>query len=498
MLRNRFKAIAIGSLVLIVIVVGWIVVFRRVNQALHPPIVSVRTVTASTGNIAVRVQETGTIQPVDKVDVRSKVAGRILTLPIQEGDFVHAGQLIATVDRTLLDPQLLQTEAQLSSAESRLQQAEESYRLQVIQTKMAISQAEAGVRSAKLHVAAVAAPTRSQDLSEQQESAKRARITLADSVRTLKRKQYLLSRGFVPQADVDAAQVAVDTAQSALSSSEAAVSLSEAGPRPQDVADAQAQVDTSKIQLETAEANALQNDVRRSDIAQARANVQQISGNLSQLQVQIGDTRIIAPASGIVLKRYRQQGEIVQSATTGFSDTQSIVATLGSKLQVVVAINEVDIARIRVGAPVTITVDALPNLAFSGSVTEIAPASSGAFPDSGSGAVVQTGISKFTVKVSIARYDRRLRPGMSANVSILAAQKNHIVTLPLEAIPFEGDKGSIMVQLAPGKTEPRNVVLGLRDDTSVEVVSGVKSGEQVVVPLPNGSRRTINIGGPNN
>ena len=143
--------------------------------------------------------------------------------------------------------------------------------------------------------------------------------------------------------------------------------------------DAKAQVAAARVQLDAARANTGQDAVKQSDIAQARASVAQISGNIQQLQVNISDTRILAPASGIVLKKYKEPNEIVQSATTGFSDAQAIVATLGSRLEVKVGINEVDISKVHARAPASITVDALPDATFAGVVTEIAPASTNAF-----------------------------------------------------------------------------------------------------------------------
>ena len=193
-------------------------------------------------------------------------------------------------------------------------------------------------------------------------------------------------------------------------------------------------------------------------------SVAQISGDIQQLQVNIADTHIFAPASGIVLKKYKEPNEIVQSATTGFSDAQSIVATLGSRLEVKVGINEVDIAKVQPRAPATITVDALPGVPFRGIVTEIAPASTNAFADtsgSGTGGSANS-ISKFSVKVAFARYDPRLRSGMSANVAIISQKHTDVVLAPLEAVPFTGNAGQVTVLDALGKSQKRTVVTGLR------------------------------------
>ncbi len=324
----------------------------------------------------------------------------------------------------------------------------------------------------------------------------RAKIAYDDALRTQKRRAGLLARGFISQADYDSSQVAVDTAASSLATAQQQLGLTQAGPRFQDVNDARAQVEAARVQLDGARANAGQDEVKRSDIAQARASVAQISGNIQQLEVNIADTHIIAPASGLVLKKYKEPNEIVQSATTGFSDAQSIVATLGSRLEVKVGINEVDIAKVPAHAPATITVDALPDVPFAGYVTEIAPASTNAFSDTsngGSGGGTNA-ISKFSVKVAFARYDPRLRSGMSANVGIISRKRTHIVLAPLEAVPFSGLRGQVTVLNAAGKQEKRTVVTGLRNDTDVEIVSGLTAGEKLVVPPLDGvGRRKTDI-----
>ena len=430
------------------------------------------------------------IEPVDKVDVKSKAAGRLLSIPIVEGQFVQKGQLIAIVDRSQIDPQLAQSQAQLRSAQARLAQSQAQYALQVQQTASAIAQARAGVATTKAHLAAVAAAARPQELAQQKEAVDRAQISVLDALRTQKRRAALLARGFISQADYDSSQVAVDTAQSTLATAKQAQALTAAGPRTQDIADAEAQVSAARVQLEAAEANTGQNTVRYSDIAQARAAVAQIAGTIQQLQVNIADTRIVAPASGFVLKKYKEPNEIVQSATTGFSDAQSIVATLGSRLQVSVGINEVDVAKVSLYAPATVTVDALPDATFPAEVSRIAPASTNAFStDTTSGAGGTSSISKFSVKIGFTHSDPRLRSGMSANVAITSRRHPRVVLVPLEAVPFSGTSGQVTVLTAAKKQEKRSVTTGLRDDSHVEIVSGLAPGETLIVPPIDGSGR---------
>ena len=86
---------------------------------------------------------------------------------------------------------------------------------------------------------------------------------------------------------------------------------------------------------------------------------------------------------------------------------------------------------------------------------------------------------------------------MSAGVTIQSARRTGTVLVPLEAVPFPENQGTVQVLDAAGKPQAKRVVLGLRNDTQAEVVDGLKSGDKVVVADPPGKRRTINVGGPN-
>ena len=479
---------------LVIVIVALAIAGSKIRQNSHKEAPAPRVSIVRRGDVSVLVSEVGTLEPVSKVDVKSKVAGRLLTIPIQEGQFVHTGQLIATVDRTLIDPQVAQTQASLQQAQARLQQTVSEYRLQVAQSAMAISQAQANLAEAKTHLAAVRAGARPQELAQQQQAVERTKIALADAQRTLTRKKDLVAKGFVAQADLDTAQTNVDTAQSNLASAQQQLDLTQAGPRIEDIRDAQSQVSAQKVALATAEANAAENEVRKSDITQAQASVEQTAGNLAQLLVNLHDTRIVAPASGVVLKKYKEPTEIIQSATTGFSDSESIVATLGTRSLVRVGINEVDIPKVRLGDPVNIHVDAISDKIFSGVVTEIAPASTNAFDSTGASTSSSSSISKFSVKIEFRQYDPRLRPGMSAGVDIISARHKNVSFVALEAVPFSGSHGNLSVLLANKKQEPRAVTTGLRNDQQVEIVSGLKDGDAVVIPAIDGkARRKLDI-----
>lgn len=515
-----------------------------------------RMVTAKQGEISVKVAETGTLEPVLKVDVKSRVAGRLLHIFVKAGDTVTAGMPLATVDPTEVSREVAGVQAQLRASRAGLSQAQENYGLSQKTTELAIQRAqvslenanvglkeagvnlkdaevglrnaELGVEQAKKRLTQTSAPTRSQDVEQAQQSVRRIQAQLVDARRTLERRKLLVEKGFIAQQEVDSAQTQIDLIQTDLASAQERVALLKEGPRREDIDpikmgvdaamiavdqakvrveqvkvrydQAKVAVKTAQVQLDTERANATQARVRARDIDRSRADVAQVENRLAQQSVQLSETRIVAPISGEVTGKYLEEGELVASATAGFAQGAALVTIADlSKMQVKVNVNEVDVARLSLGLPVEIRVDGVPDKTFQGRVVALAPASltsaqAGQNNSNSSGSA----IVRFEVKIAVTERDKRLRPGMTATVDILLSRKANIVVLPAEAL-LPGNKVVVVTgKDATLKKEERLVQVGLRDDARVEILSGLRAGEAVEVPkIEAKDRRKINLDGPN-
>ena len=528
-----------------------------------------RTVTAEMGAIAIKVSETGTLEPVTKVDVKSRVGGRLLKIFVKPGDRVAVGTPLASVDPTEVSRQVASVQAQLQASQAGLAQSRENYSLTLQTTALAVRRAEVGLENSKVslreagvnvkdaevglkdayvalenakvgitqaqtRVEQASAPTRSQDVEQAQQSVRRIQAQLVDAKRTLERRKLLLAKGYVSQQDVDSSQTQIDLAEVDLASAQERVALLKEGPRKEDIAPTQIGVDTAKmavesakirvetakvrveqakvrynqaqvavktaeVQLATERANARQAQVRSKDILRSQADVAQSENRLAEQSVQLSETRIVAPIAGEVTGKYLEEGELVASATAGFAQGAAIVTIADlTKMQVKVNVNEVDVSRLSVGLPVEVRVDGIGETTFHGKVVSLAPASLTSTQvgtnnsNSANGSIV-----RFEVKIAVLERDKRLRPGMTANVDILLSQKSNVVVLPTEALR-PGNK--VLVVNGTGekaiKTE-RSVEIGLKDEARVEVLSGLKAGDKVEVPkLDAKDRRTIKMDGP--
>ena len=546
---NKKALIAIG----LVVVGGGGYYFTRMKSA--KPVVAVgRIVSAETGDVALIVSESGTLEPVIKVDVKSRVAGRLSRFYVKPGDVVAAGQLIATVDPKEVAREVAGIAAQVRSARAGLEQTKENESLIARQVALAVDRAKIGVQTAESQVAdaevsksdaavnlrdailgvetaekryaQTAAPTRPQELAQAVASLKRAEDQLDDQKRQVDRRKTLLAKGFISQQDVDTAETQVRLQESDIQSARQRVALLKEGPRKEDIDTAKLAVDGAKIRVEQANIRLKQADIkvsqakinlrtskvelqnqennlgtvalRKRDIERSRADVAQIENRFAQQSVQLTETRIVAPMAGEVTGKYLEEGELVASATAGFAQGAAIVTIANLKqMQVRTNVNEVDVVKVKVGQPVEIRVDGVRNVTFHGVVASKAPASltssqAGATNTSASASSNQ--VVRFEVKVRVTDGDARLRPGMTASVDILLDRKTKVTKIPTEAIRPDD---SVMIMTGTKEKPvltPRKVTLGLRSDSATEVINGLKPGEKVEVPkIDAKDRRKVNF-----
>ena len=184
---------------------------------------------------------------------------------------------------------------------------------------------------------------------------------------------------------------------------------------------------------------------------------------------------IVSPASGSVIRVDVEEGEIVTSGAVSYTSGTTIMTVADlSKMQIRAGVNEVDVGKIRFGQDVVIDVDAYPNVKYSGLITHIAPA-----------ARDEQGVKIFDVEIDIVDSDERLRPGMTANIEIQGDHKTDILTVPVEAV-FKKQGRYVAYVMDGSEDEPveREVVTGISNISSVEVVEGLSEGDVVTLYDP--------------
>lgn len=222
---------------------------------------------------------------------------------------------------------------------------------------------------------------------------------------------------------------------------------------------------------------------------------------ISQSAADFRGSNVVAPMDGVVLTKNVEIGESITSGVSSFN-AGTVLFTVAdvSRMIVKAGVNEVDIGKIRVGMPVKVTLDAYPKVAFAGKIDRIAPA-----------VRLDDKVRVFDVEIRLDAQGRELRSGMTANIEVMGEKKSKVLTVPVESVFKRDDQEIVYVKKAiDPKTfaeeakqkksdeetkkaekdawkkffDKRVVTTGLADNAKVEILAGLKAGEEVALEDP--------------
>ncbi len=323
-----------------------------------------RDVTVKKGEITVKIEETGTIQPIREINITSQVGGKLVHFYVDEGDFVNKGDLIADIE-----PDYEQ----------------------------------------------------SASISNKKSSYIRAKIAKKNAKEDYENNLSLFKDNYISKKELD----------------------------------------DSKDELDQAIINF--------DIAEQQYNL------VKEIEIEGNISKVYSTASGTIIKRQVEEGEMVRSNIGSYSEG-TVLIVLADLQQMIVksSINEIDIAKISKNQKVQIQVDAFPYEKFSGEINKVSAM-----------AVSENNVKVFPIEIQISNSDSRLRPGMSANVTIIGETRKDILVIPIRAIFSDGEGNDIVYQIkSDSLTAPTVVKTGLNDLLKVEIVSGLQEGDKLSLSKP--------------
>ena len=226
---------------------------------------------------------------------------------------------------------------------------------------------------------------------------------------------------------------------------------------------------------------------------------QKIAIPIAQAANKFQGSNVVSPMDGILLTKNVEIGDTITSGVSSFNAGTVLFSVADvSKMIVKAGVNEVDIGKIHVSMPVKVTLDAYPKTSFAGRIDRIAPA-----------VRIDDKVRVFDVEIRLDAQGKELRSGMTANIEVVGERKNKVLTVPVEAV-FQRDGAEIIYvkrKLDPNAPPPvkavkkdgqpqadkdawkkwfdkREVATGLSDNARVEVLSGLKLGEEVALEDP--------------
>ncbi len=516
----------ISLMVLIVVLGGGYYLYHRQTAAAGP--IRYVTTKARIGSVATTIEGSGQVAAVKAIEIKPQASGRVTSLDARNGDTVVAGTAIAHLDGAAAAISLRQAEASYASTKA-------SYDKLLNGTYAPdLAVARASVDSAKVNLEQVRA---TQDLTVKNayhnllnagitavaDTTNRSNVVPAvsgnytgpEGVYTItiynaenglafrttgidsavgsanktvpvplgnyglwiqfgtgitngdtwtitipnKTSSAYLSANNSYQSALLTQKQAVADAENNVAQTELALNQKVAPPRPEDVVSARASLDSSAASLESAR-NAYNNTVVTAPIA----------GVLSQINIQVGQN--------------------IDSGTV-------VTNVLAPQKMVSIPLNEVDATNVKIGQAATITFDAIDDLTITGQVYDVDTLGT-----------VTSGVVNYNVRVVLDTTDPRIKPGMSATVSIAVASHDNVLTLPNSAVKSQGNRHYVEIldpaeitpvvagtstrgasRLVTSNESPRRQVveIGLEGDTLTEIKSGISDTDLVVAQTLQGT-----------
>jgi HlyD family secretion protein len=212
-------------------------------------------------------------------------------------------------------------------------------------------------------------------------------------------------------------------------------------------------------------------DAARAACGAGAARVRQADAAVVAAEVALEKTVLRAPFAGVIADVTAEVGEWITPSPPGLPIPPVIVLFDPSAIYVEAPMDEVDVAKVRVGQPVRVTLDAYPNQAYAGKVTRVAPYVLDV--------AEQNRTFEIEAELEDLRFARDLLPGTSADVEVILAARDNALRIPSYAL-LEGDR---VLVLEGGKLVARKITPGLKNWQFVEVTGGLSAGETVVVSL---------------
>lgn len=474
---------------------------------------SVEIATAMSRDLVDSIDAVGTINSPYSVGISPRVAGRITYLEVREGDTVSAGQVLARIDPSEANAEVLENQATLSEARSRLAQAQATTQSNEVQIEQNIRRERAEVASSQAAVAQ-AKTSLDEKLSDAQASVKASqaavtaatarhknaeaelkavKVVLANAISRQKRVESLLEKGYVAaqeaetaagatataQANVEVKEGGVESAAADLAAAKVQLEANEARVKTirasgeAEIKAAQARVDQARAALAQAEANRAQSPAYRENVNALRAGVNAAEAQLKAAGVSRSDTELKSSITGSVTSRTGDPGSIA-------SPNQPILQVqFLDWLYVDASLPVSESSRVSKGLPVEIRIDGIDGKVFTGKVDQVVPSAN---PQD----------RQFTVKVRVENPQKTIKPGMYARVKIEVSRTQAKVVIPTDAL---ADDGSVTVLDSEDKASKRKVTQGRRLGKDVEITDGLLVGDRVVVlafnPVKEGSKVNI-------
>ena len=450
------------------------------------------TTPVALGTVSAELSSTGTVKAATETTLAFPMGGRVSSISVNVGDKVSQGETLAGIDSATAYGAVQEAQGALAAAQaaytrlvngasaSDIQVAQVAYDNAVASQNLAVSTAYQKLLSTDLTAVtttsgiSLAAPTISGTYAGQAEG------TISITSHPTGSNGYFTASGLITATGKIDTQIPQPIGTTGLFILFPAGTAGATGTwninipntsGPNYTADSTAYQSALETQTTTvAAAQAALDNVkaapRAEDIAAAQASIQSAQGALSATQGALANDFITAPINGVITSvNDITVGEIVSANTPAIG----IMSDSGYEIEGYVSQNQ--LSMVSVGMPVTITTDAYgPSVVFNGTVTQVGLAAT---------TDPSTGNPGYKVVYQFTGSDPRIKPGISATVTLNGGTKANVLEVPTTAVYTKNGQAFVLVRTG-NKNVETPVVTGLVGTDSTEIVSGLSAGQQVV------------------
>ena len=448
------------------------------------------TVPAVSENLKVEIRASGTVQPIQTVNISPKTPGRLLQLFVEQGDVVVRGQRLAVMDNRDIYAEGMQAQARFDETIARYRELQAQIPTEIRQLESEVNQAQSRIAQARSQLAiaqdrlreAQARIPRNIDQVRAQLKAAESKLKLAEN--RVKRNQDLIEEGVISQDRFDEVSNDYLNAKANLIESLGKLDQSQETASPE-IGQIQQQIEQLKSAIEESY-RALEGKVAaleqrqftaKSSLNSLKAVAAAAQADLERVKIQYQDTIITAPFPGTITQKFATPGSFVTpttSASSTASATSTSILSLARGLEVVAKVPEVDIPSLKIGQPAQIIADAYANAKFAGKVIRIAPE-----------AIVENNVTSFEVTVGLMTGKEELRSKMNVDVTFVGEQLTDALTVPTVSIVSLAGKTGVMVPGVDNQPKFQPVAIGVVVDNKTQILSGLEQGNRVFIDLPD-------------
>jgi HlyD family secretion protein len=450
---------------------------------------AIPTYRAQKGPMRISVTESGSIEAREKIVLKNEVEGQTsIIYLIPEGSQVKKGDLLVELDVSSLLDQKIDQEIQVQNAEASYIAARENLEVVKNQAQSDVDKAQLDYDFAVQDLEKYLEGDYPNQLKDAENKITISKEEVERAKETLQWSRRLFEANYISQTELQADELSEKRAVLDLELAENDLYLLKNYTRKRNLAQLESDVSQNKMALERVTRKAT------ADIVQAESNLKakeaehkRQQDKFEKIKNQIEKAKIYAPADGQVIHATSSSGgrrpwdmdEPLDEGSQVRERQDLIHLPTSTGFNAELSVHEASLDKVRVGLPAKITVDALPGAVFSGHVVTISP-----LPDAMSSFMnPDLKVYDTTIEVDNGDDTSLLRAGMNCTVEIVVEQHKETTYVPVQAVIRVGGDPTVYV-IDGDELEPREVEIGLDNDSMIRIVSGLDVGERVSLAPP--------------